>query len=74
MAMAETTTYEKITVNLIEKASKALAASAAREGGTRTDTVNRALQVCDYLSAELAKGNDLLIRQADDSLIKLKLI
>lgn len=41
---------EKLTVNLIEPASRALIRAAERTGLSRTDTVNRALQVYDLVT------------------------
>jgi hypothetical protein len=47
---------ERLTVNLIEPASRALVAAARRTGLSRTDTVNRALQVYDLVTASEDAG------------------
>ena len=39
----------KVTVNLTKKSFAALDAAAARSGDSKTDTVNRALQMYAYL-------------------------
>ena len=54
--------HERITVNLIEKASEDLSKTATRSGMTRTDVLNRALQMYGYLDAESRKGKEVLIR------------
>jgi hypothetical protein len=60
--MSASPTYERVTVNLIKKASDALTAVSAREGMNKTDAINRALQIYNYLSAGAARGDDILIR------------
>jgi acyl-CoA synthetase (NDP forming) len=57
------TNLHKITVNLIDKADRALSAAAEREGLNRTDTINRALQFYDYFSNETAEGAEVLIHK-----------
>jgi hypothetical protein len=40
---------ERITVNLTPRSRQALAEATARTGDSKTDTVNRALQIYNYL-------------------------
>jgi hypothetical protein len=68
------TNLTRLTVNLIPKADAALNHAADATGLSRTDTVNRALQVYDYLVAEMAKGADLYVGSIPDSLMRLKII
>lgn len=46
----------KLTVNITPRSVVALEKAAEIEGLSKTDTVNRALQVWAYLLAEKAKG------------------
>lgn len=64
---------ERITLNLIAQASQALANLQARSGMNRTDLVNRALTVYDFIDAELAAGRAIVIRDRDgkDQLVKI---
>lgn len=68
------TTYEKLTVNLIEKASKALRSAAEPTGDTETDTVNRALQVYDYIMQLQARGGASLVQDEDGNVAKLSIL
>lgn len=49
----------KITVNLIPAAADALQNAADRDRLSRTDIMNRALQVYDFVSTQLAGGKTL---------------
>lgn len=65
--------YTKLTVNLISKAAEALDSAAAATELSKTDTVNRALQLHAFLIKEQAKGGELLIREADGTLSRVKM-
>ncbi len=55
-----------MTVNLTPKSADALSRSAQREEISRTDVVNRALQMYDYLRARMVdQGTQVLLRSAD---------
>ena len=58
-------TYEQITVNLIEKAAIALTDAAGREQLTKTDTINRALQIYQFILECDWAGDELLLRHPD---------
>ena len=46
--------------------------AAERERGTRTDTINRALQMYDYMTAQVEAGNEVRIYDpTDGSMSKL---
>lgn len=66
---------ERVTVNLIPQASRALAAAVERTGHSKTDTVNRAIQLYDFIVKTQADGNDVLLRApGSDELEKIVLI
>jgi hypothetical protein len=58
---------ERITVNVTARASLALRLAAELIDATRTDTVNRALQVYAYLEQVIARGGSVLVREAAGS-------
>jgi hypothetical protein len=58
---------ERITVNVIGRASRALDLAAELTGDTKTDTVNRALQVYAYLTQLTARGGSVYVRDAAES-------
>jgi len=58
---------ERITVNLTGRASRALELATELTGDTKTDTVNRALQVYAYLEQVTARGGSVYVREAAES-------
>ena len=65
---------ERVTVNLTGRASRALELAAELTGESKTDTVNRALQIYSYLEQVMASGGSIYVREAVDSeLERLKL-
>jgi hypothetical protein len=58
---------ERITVNLTGRASRALDLATELTGDTKTDTVNRALQVYAYLEQVTARGGSVYVREAADA-------
>ena len=54
-------------MNLIPRADKALQLAAHITGDSKTDTVNRALQVYAYLEHVMSRGSEVLIRERDGS-------
>jgi len=55
------TSSARITMNLSPKAVTALEEVARTSGLTKTDCVNRALQMYAYLEAEMANGSRLVL-------------
>jgi hypothetical protein len=55
---------EQLIVNVTGRASRALDMAAELTGDTRTDTLNRALQVYLYLEQVIARGGSIHIREA----------
>lgn len=50
---------ERVTVNLIPRASRALEQAGQLTGDSKTDTINRALQVYAYLEEVWSKGGSI---------------
>lgn len=57
----------RITVNLVPGAASALEEASAAEQLSQTDTVNRALQVYEFLVKQKMFGKELLLRSGDGS-------
>jgi len=58
---------ERITVNLTGRAARALDLATELTGDTKTDTVNRALQIYAYLEQVTANGGSIYVREATES-------
>ena len=63
----EETLLERVTVNLTARASTALELATKLTGDSKTDTINRALQVYALIEQITAKGGSIYIREASDS-------
>lgn len=72
MAMSASQRLTKITVNLNERAAEALASSAERDGETRTDIINRALQMYDWIGKEVARGSEVYLKAPTGSHIAVR--
>ena len=81
MEPAQTTTpaapfvADRLTVSLIEKTVTAL--DHLRElnrGMSKTDIINRAVQLGDAVETQIAAGNEILIRYPDGSTDKMFLL
>ncbi len=57
---------ERITVNLTPRAFRALAKAVKLTGDSKTDTVNRALQLYSYLEEITQSGGALYVRRTAD--------
>lgn len=64
---ASATRLERVTVNLTPKAAQALEKAVKLTGDSKTDTINRSLQVYTYLEEILQNGGSLYTRTADRS-------
>lgn len=62
---------ERLTVNLAARASRALQRLTELTGDSKTDSINRALQVYAYLEEVGANGGDVYIRESKDSELQL---
>jgi hypothetical protein len=66
------TPVSRITVALIDRAAADLQATHERTQLSKTDIVNRAISLYEYIDAELSAGADLVIRRdGNDSIIML---
>jgi len=54
---------DRITVALVTKAAADLQHTQERTGLSKTDIVNRAVSLYEYLDARLASGDELLVRR-----------
>lgn len=58
---------ERVTVNLIPRASRALQRLVDLTGDSKTDIINRALQVYLYMEETTTDGGDIYVREPKDS-------
>ena len=65
---------ERVTVNLIPRASKALQEAVELTGDSKTNTINRALRLYAYVMQAQAGGQDLFIGDAKGELSKIVLM
>jgi hypothetical protein len=64
---------ERVTVNLTPRASRALEVATELTGDTKTDTINRALQIYAFLEQITAHGGSIYVREkANSELERLK--
>jgi hypothetical protein len=66
--------YECVTVNLIEKASAALDGAAGISGHSKTDTINRAIQIYQFVLERTQAGDELLLRHSDGTTERVHLL
>lgn len=64
---------ERINAALIRESSEALTRLQARTGLSKTDAVNRAITVYEFIDAEIREGNEIIVRDSEgrDQLVKL---
>jgi len=58
---------ERVTVNLTARSSRALELATELTGDTKTDTINRALQIYAFLEQICARGGSIYARESADS-------
>jgi hypothetical protein len=58
---------ERVTVNLTPRSSQALEVATELTGDTKTDTVNRALQIYAFMEQVTNQGGSIYVREAADS-------
>lgn len=63
MSKAEASIRERITVNLTPKAVQALEALTENTGDTKTDTINRALQIYEFLDGIVREGGKVCVQE-----------
>jgi len=66
---------ERVTVNLIPRASDALNEGMELTGHNKTDFINRAIQLYEYVADITSNGGAVLIREpGDDQISQIKLL
>lgn len=65
-APGEGTSPDRVTVNLVPRASRALAKVMELTGDGKTDCVNRALPVYAYIEEVLANGGSITVEEWPD--------
>ncbi|WAU78381.1 hypothetical protein O1Q96_00600 (plasmid) [Streptomyces sp. Qhu-G9] len=65
--------FERVTVNLAPAASHALEHAAALTGDSKTDTINRALQIYAMLADAVDQGAAVYVRSPDGELERQRL-
>jgi len=58
---------ERLTVNLTGRASRALDSAMEITGDTKTDAVNRALQIYAYMERIVSQGGSVYVREDGSS-------
>ena len=56
------TIVDRITVALVPKASEALQRLMASTGFSKTDVVNRAITLYEYVDSQMQAGQDLILK------------
>lgn len=64
---------ERINATLIRESAEALARLQGRTGLSKTDAINRAITVYEFIDAEIREGNEIIIRDSEgrDQLVKM---
>jgi hypothetical protein len=65
---------ERVTVNLTPRSSRALEQAVSLTGDSKTDTINRAVQLYEYIEQILEAGGSVYIRAEDGDLERLKVL
>lgn len=65
--------FERVTVNLSPASSAALDRAVEITGDSKTDTINRALQIYAMLTDEVDEGGQVLIRYANGDMERQRL-
>jgi hypothetical protein len=64
---------ERVTVNLTPRAWHALEATVHRTGDTKTETINRALQIYNYLDELMHSGGAVYVQDPNGKPERLKI-
>jgi hypothetical protein len=66
---------ERVTVNLIPRASDSLREGMELTGHSKTDYINRAIQVYEYIADVMSNGGAVLIREpGEDQMSQIKFL
>jgi hypothetical protein len=58
---------QRVTVNLTPRAVRALNNLVGWSGYTKTDTINRALQIYEFIEQVMQNGGSVHVRQSEDA-------
>jgi hypothetical protein len=58
---------ERVTVNLTSRSSRALDEAVQLTGDSKTDSLNRAIQIYAYIERVLQSGGSIHVRETSDS-------
>jgi hypothetical protein len=64
---------ERVTVNLTPRAWNALEEAVQRTGDTKTDTINRALQVYNYIEEIMHSGGAVIVQDRNGKPERLRI-
>jgi hypothetical protein len=64
--------FERITVNLTGKSSQALDDAVEVTGDTKTDTINKALQLWSHLQTLIDRGGAVYFREPNGDLERIR--
>lgn len=67
-----TAATDRVTVALVPKAAGDLQRAVERTGLSKTDIVNRAISLYEYLDARLSRGDELSIRNEAGQVEQIK--
>ncbi|GAA2722927.1 hypothetical protein [Actinocorallia aurantiaca] len=70
MSKAEASVRERITVNLTPKSVQALEALTGNTGDTKTDTINRALQLYEFLDRVTREGGKVYVQESESETLE----
>jgi hypothetical protein len=62
---------ERITVALVSRAADDLRSTQERTGLSKTDVVNRAVSLYEFVDSHLAAGDEFMIRRKDSGDLEL---
>jgi len=74
MTVAPKQDLVRLTINLIPRAYAAMVLASEITGDSRTDTVNRAVQLYAYVEHELSQGSEILIRDKTGETSRIKML
>jgi hypothetical protein len=62
---------ERVTVGLVPKVTAELQQLQSRTGLSKTDVVNRAISLYEFIEARMSSGDDLLLRRKDSGEVEI---
>ncbi|MER7656320.1 hypothetical protein ABZ649_03540 [Streptomyces albidoflavus] len=68
------TENERFTVTLIPAAAQAVTRLMGITGLSKTDTMNRAVQIYAFLAKEMADGKEVLLRDEDGNVERVHIV